>query len=403
LAGLARQIPILAEDCVNYGSLYISEASNGTIYLGGMISAGDVNQTTATTCRRCTNNGNIYVNADVAPTANNNCFIGGFTYRNLCPYVFEDCSNNGDIILKEGITIGNSIRMGGFIGTMETAKNVTFDNCSNGGDIIVPSSVICGNTTASKTGYIRVGGIVGNQSDGTITVKNGVKNSGTINVAGECKHNQNLAIGGVFGYTSTAFTADSEAVIINEGEVIFGAKSKLGLRVGGVIGAADVTHPATVSFINTGNISCTGTFADASRGAYIGGVFGNTAASQANAQSFCNINAIGYTGVGLITGSLYSAGTVEISNSAIGGTVYSVKEGERWNDEYAEDFLIPIYGPGNITAENYHKCIYGAEVDASIATANNVTVLTSAPSTELPAPAPEEPEATEPEATEPEA
>jgi hypothetical protein len=274
---------------------------------------------------------------------------------------------------------------------METAKNVTFDNCSNGGDIIVPSSVVCGNTTSSSTGYIRVGGIVGNQSSGTITVKNTIKNSGTINVAGECKHNQNLAIGGVFAYTKTAFTADSDAVIINEGEVIFGAKSKQGLRVGGVIGAADVTHPATVSFINTGNISCTGTFAAADKGAYIGGVFGNTAKSQANAQSFCNIKAIGYTGVGMITGSLYSAGKIEISNSAIGGTVCR----ETREETDASEEIIKVEVVETLDASNVHRFIYGTEVNESIATANNVTALTSAPSTEQPAPEPEpEPEPT---------
>ena len=395
LGGLARQCITRAENCTNYGNMYLNKASGGTIYIGGLISTGVDSAEYVSEREGCHNYGNIYVNADISPTTNHNCFIGGFTYRNNNAYSFKDCHNHGDIILKEGIAIGNSIRMGGLIGTMETNRNVTFDNCSNSGDIIVPSTVTCGNTTANTTGYIRVGGIVGNQSSGTITVKTTIKNSGTINVAGESKHNQNLAIGGVFGYTKTAFTEDSEAVLINEGEVLCGAKSKQGLRVGGVIGAANTTHPATVSFINTGNVSCTGTFAGASDGAYIGGVFGNTAASQANAQCFCEITAIGYTGVGMITGSAYSAGVVEMSNSALGGkitaTTKEVEDLEGNKDKIP--MTVTLGETSNIDDDQltewndyWYKYIYGSGNPASAAEATGCSLLTSAPSTEQPAP-----------------
>ena len=350
LGGLSRQCITKAEGCYNYGCIYLNQAAKGTLYAGGLYATGVDDATYVSERIDCHNYGHIYINADIAPTANNNCFIGGMTYRNNNAFSFKNCTNNGDIILKEGIKVGNSIRMGGFIGTMETNKNVTFDNCTNTGDIIVPSTVSCGNTSSSTTGYIRVGGIVGNQSSGTITVKNTIKNSGTINVAGECKHNQNITVGGVFAYTSSAFTADSEAVLINEGEVICGAKAKKGLRVGGVIGAANVTHPAAVSYINTGNVSCTGTFA--SDGAYIGGVFGNTAASQSNAQCFCEIKADNnyYTGVGHITGT-HRSSTLTVTNCKLGGFVFS------HDTETQEDIKVPV------TTSDFHNFIYGSGED----------------------------------------
>ena len=303
------------------------------------------------------------------------------------PYVFEDCHNEGDIIVKENVTVGNAIRMGGFIGTMESSHNITFDSCSNSGDIIVNKGVVCGNVTSSTTGYIRVGGFVGNQSAGTITVKNYVKNTGKIEVAGESKHSQNVTVGGVFGYTKPAFTEDSDAVLINEGEVIFSGASKIGLRVGGVIGAAGATHPAAVSYVNTGNITVTATYKSGET-AYAGGVFGNTSGSQANAKSFCTINAIGYTGVGAITGSHYAAGTVELSNCAAGGTMNSKKI----QIEEASGTIEEI-GPGALTATNWFENFYGNAVEESVLTDAGCSLLNEKPSTAIPTPA--EPEVAE--------
>ena len=387
LGGLARQVASKVEDCINYGNLYLSNPANGTIYVGGMLSAGSTEQTTATTLSRCTNKGNIYINADVAPKANNNCFVGGFTYRNLCPYVFEDCHNEGDIIVKENVTIGNSIRMGGCIGTMESSHNITFDSCSNSGDIIVNKGVICGNSSAGSTGYIRVGGIVGNQTAGTITVKNYVKNTGNIKTLAETKHNQNIMVGGLFAYTATAFTEDSDAVLINEGNVECDGTTKKGFRVGGVIGAAGATHPAAVSYVNTGDVTLTGTY-NSSADAYAGGVFGNTSTSQANAKSFCTINAIGYTGVGAITGAHYTAGTIELSNCAAGGTMNS----KMIQIEEASGTIEEI-GPGALTATNWFENFYGNAVEETVLTDAGCSLLTEKPSTAIPTPA--EPEVTE--------
>ena len=394
LGGLARQCITKAENNINYGSMYMNAPAGGTLYAGGLYATGVDDATYVSARIGCHNYGNIYVNADIAPEKNNNCFIGGFTYRNNNAYSFEDCHNHGDIILKEGITVGNSIRVGGCIGTMETGVNVTFNGCSNSGDIIVPKGVVCGNTTTNTTGYIRAGGIVGNQSAGTVTVLNYLKNTGKISVAGECKHKQSISIGGVFGYTKHAFTAESNAVLINEGIVENGATATAGgLRAGGVIGAADATHPATVSFVNTGDVTCTGTFTS---NAYIGGVFGNTAASQANAQSFCEITAIGYTGVGMITGSAYSAGTVEISNSAIGGKITATTRKVTDTDTGLEDetpMTITLSDTSNVDDDQatewndyWYKYIYGSGNPASAAEATGCSLLTSAPSLEAPAP-----------------
>ena len=368
--------------------MYMNGPTNGTAYIGGMYSTGVDNATYVSARIGCHNYGNIYVNADIAPEGNYNCFLGGFSYRNNNAFSFEDCHNHGDIILKEGITVGNSIRIGGFIGTMETNTNVTFNGCSNSGDIIIPKGVVCGNTTANSTGYIRAGGIVGNQSSGSVTALHYLKNTGKISVAGECKHKQSIAIGGVFGYTKSAFTAESDAVLINEGVVENGATATAGgLRAGGVIGAADATHPATVSFVNTGDVTCTGTFTS---NAYVGGVFGNTEKSQANAKSFATITGIGYTGVGAILGTPNTAGTNDLSNCAAGGKVYCYTVSEE--DASGETVTHPM--PGDLTAANWFNHFYGNAVEESVLTAAGCSLLTEKPSTEIPA-APVEPEVTE--------
>ena len=379
LAGLSRQCITKSENNTNYGSLYMNGPAKGTAYIGGMHSTGVDNATYVSARIGCHNYGNIYINADVAPTANNNCFIGGFTYRNNNAYSFEDCHNHGDIILKEGITVGNAIRMGGFIGTMETGTNVTFDRCSNSGDIIVNEGVVCGNTTSNSTGYIRIGGFVGNQSAGTITVNGYLKNTGKMEVAGESKHAQNMSVGGLFGHAATAFVDGSDAVLINEGEVVFSGIIKNGIRVGGIIGSTSKTHPAAVSFVNTGNITCTGTFGSESHGAYIGGVFGQISTNQANAQSLCNITAIGYTGVGLITGTAYSS-TIVVSDSAAGGKMITWA-GDVADEETGQNVYTEL--PGDITDANYFNYIYGSGNTKELATTNNVTWLSAAPSTSV--------------------
>ena len=387
LGGLARQCITKAENNINYGRMYMNGPTNGTAYIGGMYSTGVDNAAYVSARVGCHNYGNIYVNADIAPEGNYNCFLGGFSYRNNNAFSFEDCHNHGDIILKEGITVGNSIRIGGFIGTMETNTNVTFNGCSNSGDIIIPQGVVCGNTTANSTGYIRVGGIVGNQSSGSVTALHYLKNTGKISVAAECKHKQSISIGGVFGYTKSAFTAESDAVLINEGVVENGSTATAGgLRAGGVIGAADATHPATVSFVNTGDVTCTGTFASSSN-AYVGGVFGNTAKSQANAKSFATITGIGYTGVGAILGTPNTAGTNDLSNCAAGGKIYCYTESD--SDASGDSVTYPM--PGDLTADNWFKHFYGAEVEESVLTAAGCSRLTEKPSTAIPA----KPEVTE--------
>ena len=389
LAGLSRQCITKSENNTNYGNLYMNGPANATAYIGGMHSTGVDNATYVSARIGCHNYGNIYINADVAPTANNNCFIGGFTYRNNNAFSFEDCHNHGDIILKEGITVGNAIRMGGFIGTMETGTNVTFDRCSNSGDIIVNEGVVCGNTTANSTGYIRIGGFVGNQSAGTITVNGYLKNTGKMEVAGESKHAQNMSVGGLFGHAATAFVDGSDAVLINEGEVVFSGIIKNGIRVGGIIGSTSKTHPAAVSFVNTGNVTCTGTFGSASHGAYIGGVFGQISTNQANAKNFGTVTGYNYTGVGSITGTHYAAGTIELSNCAAGGKIYCYTESDV--DASGDSVTYPM--PGDLTAANWYKHFYGAEVEESVLTAAGCSRLTEKPSTEIPAPA--EPEVTE--------
>jgi hypothetical protein len=216
-----------------------------------------------------------------------------------------------------------------------------------------------------------------------------MRNNGNVTVNGENK-TAAVLVGGIFGNVNATTTTTVESgYLVNTGNILFSGKAKTSLRIGGVVG----THSAasfTAPMISTGNITVTGTCDLTNAATQIGGITAAHANPIKNAQYYGNIKAIGYPNVGMITGKVYED-AILVSNSAIGGTVCR----ETREETDASDNIEVIEVVETIDASNVHKFIYGQAVEESIATSNNVTVLTSAPSTEQPAPEPEpEPEPT---------
>jgi hypothetical protein len=208
-------------------------------------------------------------------------------------------------------------------------------------------------------------------------------NKGNITFDGENTRNY-VSIGGIFGsFGSKVAAPDFSGNLVNTGNFTFSGKAKTYLRIGGIISVhSGPTIP--VPMINTGDITVTGTCDLTSASTQIGGITAAQANPIKNAQYYGDIKAIGFKGkLGLISGKAY-AETLTISDSAVGGTVtYDEIED---NDPSGDVLMLP--NVQTVDTSNYYKFLYGTEVEESIATSNNVTVLTSAPSTEQPAPEP---------------
>ena len=368
----------------NYAPINIGGSTSHTIY-GGGIGYSPVDE--GETMTNCQNYGKITITtkAGIPGDANRkgaDCFVGGFAYNTSTSkktHTYVNCHNHGDIELAPEAEIAGAIRLGGMIGNIEDATAMlTLDGCSNTGDI----TISCKCSVGESSNCIIAGCISSySSSAGSIVIKNGLTNKGNITVDGENTRSY-VMIAGVFGSIGSATTFDVSGNIVNTGNLTFSGTAKTYLRIGGIVGShSGATFDANL--ISTGNITVTGTCDLTSASTQIGGITAAHANPITNAQYYGNIKAIGYPNVGMITGKLYAEG-VEAKNCAIGGTV-TIDEFED-NDPSGELIMLP--NVQTVDASNVHKFIYGQPVDESIATSNNVTVLTSAPSTEQPAPEP---------------
>jgi hypothetical protein len=345
------------------------------------------------TMTNCQNYGKITVTAAIGIPGDANrkgadCLIGGFAYAvpaSTAMRTFVNCHNHGDIELTPEAKIAGAIRMGGMFGNIEEdTAMVTLDGCSNTGDI----KVSCQNSLGEGSNFYIAGCIASISKKTNIVVKNGLVNAGDLTVDGGNKTSA-VHMAGLIGTIASTVTTDLSGNLVNTGNFTFSGETKTYLRIGGVVGvhsAASFTAP----MISTGNITVTGTCDLTNAATQIGGITAAHANPIKNAQYYGNIKAIGYPNVGMITGKAYEEG-IEAKDCAIGGTV--CRETREETDAAENIEIIEVVE--TIDASNVHKFIYGQAVEESIATSNNVTVLTSAPSTEQPAPEPEpEPEPT---------
>ena len=154
----------------------------------------------------------------------------------------ENCSNSGDVIVGENVE-WEFIYAGGVVATTKYLKGATFPYISNRGNVKV----------SGKTRQIaRIGGIFGQSEDAnTANTVAGVENSGTVTFLGTAA---SVYLGGYAGvYKENYHTV--EFVNTSNGVVTFEGTTTTDARIGGYLGFADSTGASSeFNIVNRGNV-----------------------------------------------------------------------------------------------------------------------------------------------------
>ena len=373
VAGVVQGLKDHATDLYNYADITIDGKIGHTLYGAGCITINNNYMRT-----RNSNYGDFIVNAEIKT----NNFIGGLIYDSSANLTYIDCHNTGNFILGEKAKIGCQTRWGGMVGKLEknakAGEEVTnvFDGCSNSGDIIIK-----GNAAAGE-GYTACGGVYGTAVGNTrIIILNGFVNSGDIIFEGvqnttyvddtTLKNRRYVELGGFAGVVgAVTFSNDTypswTGDFVNTGTIKHVGKCTSGVRLGGFAGDVQNAMPVITdgSFINTGDIICTGEYKkDVALG--IGGIAGKADKGVSNAKVHCTIDAPNYPAVGFITGSARSE-SVKATDCQIGGVLLG--DYDEADDEYKktviseDNFMNYIYGSGVTTdwtgTDNYDGCTF---------------------------------------------
>ena len=308
------------------------------------------------TCKNLTNcqngsptdnsKGHLIVNGVCGPIR-----IGGIVALATNGQTMTKCVNYGKVYTTENTT-SKQIFMGGISGLSQNASPI-FDSCENNGELAIEQSHV-------KASGPRVGGFIGQiMTSGTVTVKNGFINRGAINInPRECE--DNIQVAGFVANYSTEITTESTGVIKNEGHITYSGKATSGTtRVAGIVAASAKVFPnGSLKFVNTGDITVTGTAPTLA----VGGIYGNSSKKLEDARCFCNIKATTADNVGMIATGAYSK-SYPILNSHCGGTIQ--KKGTEVITLDESNYYNYIQNSGvtsDIALEN--RCGYISSIDA---------------------------------------
>ena len=262
-----------------------------------------------------------------------------FTFGGVVGYVtnnLTDVHNYGNLTFTGTVKSDEPTRIAGVFGRGSNTATHTYTNISNSGKITV--SVV-------SSDHLYVGGI------GVLNLKstyNNVVNKGDITLTSEAKSSDKIFVGGVFAYPSAGIS--STGLVANSGKITVSGSATTSISVGGCTGI----HPSAglVHYVNVGEIEvnkvegCT---------YYIGGVAATNTVALNDAQSHCNIKAVGCTNVGMLTGSERTADNI-VSNGKAGGTICTEKKYDA--DAYADvDVVVTL------DESNFMGYIYGITTD----------------------------------------
>ena len=373
-------------DVENHAAIDISGPTAGNTnhaYIGGVIAhhAGVSNRT------NCSNSGNISFSTTSTPTS---IAIGG-VFMSGVRLNCKNCHNSGNITVGEfGLLSSNTdanMVCGGVIGRIMDAKeHVTLSNCTNSGDISVDGSncggsVYVGGTFANMASSATTLQVVGDATNNNI----GIANSGNITVKGSGQTlnsaNSWLVVGGVFGHSNKEFAPSGKewsGIVKNTGAVNVTSLQNQSVYMGGVVGLINNTNAGATltgsSFVNTGNVTCSGVVPT---NHYIGGVVGLIKTNVVGASSYCDIKAIDFSKVGMITGTSRSE-TVVASNCKLGGTICTKSSMGEAEDGSGDQVVVDEVK--TLDESNYYDYIYGTITDwTSIANYDGCTFLSAKP------------------------
>ena len=390
LCGLVRMNHDYAErnNCTNYGDMIV--AGSATAYILGGFETRHFNRTTYTNCH---NYGDIIVKeASTTPNVYAGGLIGTFDDTGEICFIYK-CSNKGNISVYS--SYATTVYLGGMCGKLEAGQllmaevdnvesinenygDILYDAKNSGATVYAGGSVgiLCDNLTSGVTSVssahrisyftnygditingecktTQIGGFIGRFAKGTgkgTTLHYSLiesRNKGNITVNASIKGGD-CAIGGMMGFHIHNF-ATAKGNWINEGKMTFtGSVEGARLLIGGYMAATDRALSGTnCTVYNFGDIEVTGTV-DATKNYRIGGIYGQTNKTFANCHNYCNIVAVGYQHVGMLTGCDRSS-TVNGTGCSVGGTVCLSGD--------VEDETLDVI---SLNESNYFNYMYGA-------------------------------------------
>ena len=260
IGGMAG-IGLIMENCHNENTTVISREGN-YYTIGGIVGEIDLK------ISNCSNTGKIIANGKRTKDGYSVCGgIAGQTYnKDKKEIIIKNCTNQGEIIgygnvvggvvgallintkvencINQGKVTGKGERVGGIVGNAST--ETTIKECKNSGEII-GESINVGGIAGIAFGNIEnshnIGAIIGKGSVGGILGQIGIdakshilncSNEGKIEATGIYNEYNEIAVGGIIGWTSLTGTSGKIENVYNKGEVI--SRDTTGRGIGGIIG-----------------------------------------------------------------------------------------------------------------------------------------------------------------------
>lgn len=190
--GICRTNTGTVTDCVNEGSISISEPTDSVLAAGVVLYSSG-------TIARCTNKATISVTG-----VNQNCVVGGVAHS-LSGTTVQNLSNEGALSIEASLTAARKIFMGGVTALANyDNKGAKVLNCSNSGDLKIVKTGnfhMVGGAIGGIAGAIELGEKVDKGEGDTFSTIDGCWNSGRISFkeTGRPNHEDAYAIGGILG------------------------------------------------------------------------------------------------------------------------------------------------------------------------------------------------------------
>jgi len=303
----------------------------------------------------CQFTGSIILGKDVAHKKVNLAGITNYTMEGFVGCINGDKNNPEAGKLSSEATVSGLFFVGGIYSANSKSEKVSHEEGINGCINYAPIHI--GGKLTSSTDYVFVGGIAGLMHRVSTQVVN-CENHGDIEIALQLT-NANNTTAQQFAGIGPLNLATIRLVenCTNYGDITILEEASFNqapIRIGGVI-STTTTHSQGVQFnnlVNYGNIyvdSKVNKIADSHIGGVVGMVVANT--ELTNSKSVCELVAIGYSNVGMITGSVRVPATPLVKDCAVGGSICTSTTGE---GEAERLNTIPL------SATNYFNYIYGS-------------------------------------------
>ena len=297
--------------------------------------------------RNLTNDCTITIDAEIG----NILTVGGLMAGGSYGGIYTNAHSRGRIHITKNAIIHADVHIGGLIGN-NTNANVVINGCSNSTDILFEGQ---SGADAGAT-MLSIGGMIG-RSTALRSVQRDFTNSGNITFTGKHSGTGELAIGGIYGHNETPLIGSAFAVYGENGTEI----STEATRPSGPI-----YHECKVT--NIGKITCTGTYAGP---AYVGGLAGSSTTGFCNGMAFCEVEALDYPNVGMLTGSAYSTEEATAFTNCHAGGQVTVKS---YFDEDKDDYVPQTNA---LSKDNYRLYIFGSSITSEEAQANKLGFISS--------------------------